>query len=71
MIAAIERNGGVITTAYYDTNCLFALNDTEQFLRRGIVILEYLIIYFGDIVDTPESNIFCAYLYYSNDTFSN
>ncbi|XP_047366925.1 39S ribosomal protein L15, mitochondrial [Vespa velutina] len=35
VIAAIERNGGVITTAYYDTNCLFALNDTEQFLRRG------------------------------------
>lgn len=45
MIAAIERNGGVITTAYYDTNCLFALNDTEQFLSRGIVILDYLIMF--------------------------
>lgn len=35
VIAAIERNGGVITTAYYDTNCLFALHDTEKFLKRG------------------------------------
>ncbi|KAI4498859.1 hypothetical protein M0802_006034 [Mischocyttarus mexicanus] len=35
VIAAIERNGGVITTAYYDPNCLFALHDTEKFLRRG------------------------------------
>ncbi|KAK2582510.1 hypothetical protein KPH14_004808 [Odynerus spinipes] len=35
VIAAIERNGGVITTAYYDPNCLFALQDTEKFLHRG------------------------------------
>lgn len=35
VIAAIERNGGVITTAYYDPNCLFALKDTVEFLRRG------------------------------------
>jgi len=35
VIAAIERNGGVITTAYYDTQSLHAMKDTEQFFCRG------------------------------------
>lgn len=42
VIAAIERNGGVITTAYYDTHCLFAMCDTEQFFSRGRVLKKYL-----------------------------
>jgi len=35
VIAAIERNGGVITTAYYDVHSLYAMCDTEQFFNRG------------------------------------
>lgn len=35
VIAAIERNGGVITTAYYDVPSLHALCDTKQFFSRG------------------------------------
>ncbi|KAH0949554.1 hypothetical protein HN011_000986 [Eciton burchellii] len=35
VIAAIERNGGVITTAFYDMHCLQAICDTEQFFSRG------------------------------------
>jgi len=42
VIAAIERNGGVITTAYYDTHCLHAMCDTEQFFSRGRVLKKCL-----------------------------
>lgn len=35
VIAAIERNGGVITTAFYDVHSLFAMNDAEKFLHTG------------------------------------
>ncbi|XP_076646346.1 mitochondrial ribosomal protein L15 [Halictus rubicundus] len=35
VIAAIERNGGTITTAYYDTNSLFALSNVDKFFNRG------------------------------------
>lgn len=35
VIAAIERNGGTITTAYYDTHSLFALVDVDKFFSRG------------------------------------
>ncbi|XP_076244856.1 mitochondrial ribosomal protein L15 [Calliopsis andreniformis] len=35
VIAAIERNGGTITTAYYDTHSLFALVDTNKFFSKG------------------------------------
>ncbi|XP_015601892.1 39S ribosomal protein L15, mitochondrial [Cephus cinctus] len=35
VIAAIEKNGGVITTAYYDTNSLFSVVDPETTFRRG------------------------------------
>lgn len=35
VIAAIERNGGIITTAYYDMHCLHAMCNTEQFFNRG------------------------------------
>ncbi|XP_014294084.1 large ribosomal subunit protein uL15m [Halyomorpha halys] len=34
-IAAIERNGGVITTAFFDIDSLWILKDPEQFFRRG------------------------------------
>ncbi|XP_011875320.1 PREDICTED: 39S ribosomal protein L15, mitochondrial [Vollenhovia emeryi] len=42
VIAAIERNGGVITTAYYDIHCLHAMVDTEQFFGKGEPILRRL-----------------------------
>ena len=35
VIAAIEKNGGTITTAYYDTRCLFALSDVDRFFTTG------------------------------------
>ncbi|XP_043579994.1 39S ribosomal protein L15, mitochondrial [Bombus pyrosoma] len=35
VIAAIERNGGTITTAYYDTHCLHAIKDIDRFFTTG------------------------------------
>nr|CAG4643432.1 EOG090X0BG9 [Ilyocryptus agilis] len=35
VIAAIERNGGVITTAFYDVQSLFAISDPMKFFARG------------------------------------
>lgn len=37
VIAAIERNGGVITTAYYDIHSLHVMKDTKAFFERGMV----------------------------------
>lgn len=34
-IAAIEKNGGVITTAFFDIHSLWILKDPESFFRRG------------------------------------
>lgn len=36
VIAAIEKNGGTITTAYYDRHSLQAMLDTKKFFERGI-----------------------------------
>lgn len=38
VISAIERNGGVIRTAYYDMNALVALKNTKNFFERGVPI---------------------------------
>ncbi|XP_012262671.2 39S ribosomal protein L15, mitochondrial [Athalia rosae] len=38
VIAAIERNGGVITTSYYDQHSLYAAIDAEKFFLRGEAI---------------------------------
>lgn len=35
VIAAIERNGGVITTAFYDRQTLHAMMNAEKFLQKG------------------------------------
>jgi hypothetical protein len=35
VIAAIERNGGVITTAYYDVHSLWAAINPEKFFKKG------------------------------------
>ncbi|XP_025157576.1 39S ribosomal protein L15, mitochondrial isoform X2 [Harpegnathos saltator] len=35
VIAAVERNGGVITTAYYDIQSLHAMCNTEKFFSKG------------------------------------
>jgi large subunit ribosomal protein L15 len=37
VIAAIERNGGVITTAFYDLHSIYAAVNPEKFFRKGIV----------------------------------
>ena len=38
VIAAIERNGGVITTAYYDVTSVIALKDPFDFFSKGLYI---------------------------------
>lgn len=38
VIAAIEKNGGVITTAYYDPPSLLAIRDPMKFFSRGAPI---------------------------------
>ncbi|KAJ8960879.1 hypothetical protein NQ318_020178 [Aromia moschata] len=38
VIAAIERAGGVITTAYYDPHSLQAMLNTKKFFERGVPI---------------------------------
>lgn len=35
VIATIEKNGGTITTAYYDQHSLQAMRNTRQFFERG------------------------------------
>lgn len=37
-IAAIERNGGVITTKFYDLPCVEAMSNPLYFLRKGVPI---------------------------------
>ena len=34
-IAAVERNGGVITTAYFDIFCVNALSDPKRYFSLG------------------------------------
>lgn len=38
VIAAVERNGGVITTAYFDPESVLALSDAQAFFERGEAI---------------------------------
>lgn len=38
VIAAIEKNGGIIRTAYYDQHSLYALKDPKKFFERGLPI---------------------------------
>lgn len=38
VIAAIEKNGGVITTAYYDPHSLFLLKNPKKFFETGQAI---------------------------------
>lgn len=35
IIAAVEKNGGVITTAYYDPHSLQAMVNSKKFFERG------------------------------------
>jgi large subunit ribosomal protein L15 len=38
VIAAVERNGGTITTAYYDVASLWAARDPIHFFEKGVPI---------------------------------
>ncbi|XP_014210960.1 39S ribosomal protein L15, mitochondrial [Copidosoma floridanum] len=38
VIAAIERNGGRITTAYYDLHCVYAAINPQKFFKKGAPI---------------------------------
>lgn len=57
VIAAIERNGGVITTAYYDIDSLWILRKPEKFFQRGEAIPRRML--------PPED----AILFYSSPEF--
>lgn len=39
VIAAVERNGGFITVAYYDTMTLLAAIKPMKFLQRGLYLM--------------------------------
>lgn len=39
VISAIERAGGIITTAYYDPHSLSAMLNAKKFFSKGIFIL--------------------------------
>lgn len=41
VIAAVERAGGNITTAYYDPHSLSTMLDTKKFFERGLFQLKY------------------------------
>lgn len=43
VISTIERLGGVIRTAYYDIQSLWAMRDTRQFFAKGIPIPKRMI----------------------------
>lgn len=43
VIAAIEKNGGIIRTAYYDQHSLHALKDPKKFFERGLPIPKRMI----------------------------
>merc|ERR1719422_1396675 len=38
VIATVEKNGGVITTRYYDPQCCAALFDPQAFFKKGLAI---------------------------------
>lgn len=38
VIAAVERNGGMITTKFYDKDCVAAMADTKKFFARGLPV---------------------------------
>lgn len=45
VIAAIEKVGGTITTAYYDMHSLQAMLNTRKFFERGeLIIIIYSIL---------------------------
>jgi len=43
VIAAVEKNGGTITTAYYDLDSLWALKDPKKFFLRGVPIMRRML----------------------------
>ena len=43
VIAAVEKNGGTITTAYYDHESLWAVRDPETFFKRGVPIMKRML----------------------------
>lgn len=38
VISTIERNGGVITTSYYDQHSLYAVRDPKKYFEKGVPI---------------------------------
>lgn len=38
VIAAVERNGGTITTAFYDLKSVFALSNPKKFFLKGLLV---------------------------------
>ena len=50
-IAAVERNGGVITTAYFDIFCVNALSDPKRYFSLGhpVSVRTLVCLYRGNI----------------------
>ena len=44
-IAAVERCGGTITTAYFDIHSLWAIRDPLKFFKKGKASIIYLLDY--------------------------
>jgi len=44
-IAAIEKNGGVVTTSFFDVNSLFILINPQKFFQRGLLNIIFRLIY--------------------------
>lgn len=59
VIAAVERNGGVITTAYYDMQSLQAMRNVEQFFSRGNLQKENI------FIETDILHNFTLYKYHT------
>jgi len=51
VIAAVEKNGGIITTAFYDVMSLQAAVDPEAFFKRVIFFFYFFILKW----ETPDN----------------
>ena len=56
-IAAVERHGGVITTAYYDIISVTALCDAEKWFKSKLIYVSKFpkprVLYYNFILETP------------------
>ena len=73
VIAAIERNGGTITTAYFDMKSVIALNNPLKFFQKGTFLVnwsnqvtKWFLLFVGEPIPKRELPTEDAFEYYSN-----